>query len=1810
MDDQKNDVAIIGMSLLLPDAVSQEEFYQNLRSARDSVTGPTLDRLIYACLDPDKQFKDGGFLHRIDQFDHKFFKISKKEAEFMEPTQRLMLELACGAIENAGYSIEDFKGTDTAVYLCANPMFPITYQMKIEAEHTKPDPTIHTGTLGSMICGRVAYALGLTGPTMMIDSGCSSSLSALNEAADKIIAGSVSTALVGGIMLKVAAPEEGSRRGHLGASSKAGKSRAFDAEADGIGTGEGGGIIVLKRLDHAIRDNDNIQAVIKGIGISQDGGRCNSIAAPSPIAQTNTIRQAWKRAGVEPESISYIETHGAGTHLGDVIEVQALTDAFGSAWAGKKICALGAVKTNIGHIGNAAGMAGIIKAVISLKKKELFPCLHFKTPNPFIDFDNSPVYVNTEYKSWDKTGDHPRRCGVSSFGLSGTNGHVVLEEYEANKKTTESTTKGLFLKIAAKSSNVWTDYCNRVADYLETTTDELDNVLFTLNSGRGEYPYRTGFYAETKDELVNQLREKSTSTGSVSKQQDKEVVLLFSPGKYPQQLISQYRINQSFNTKYEEIKSTGSGFTPGSPAETLAVQLGLYAALTQMGVAVKTMVGNGIGRITTQVITGAITVQDAVNLIENDEVPETPVDDTRLKNLVADMLGSSKPLFAELGADNIFYTKLAGWKNELEGLDVTPSLQSAAIDPLLAGFTEFYNYGVTVDWKKGYAQANLTRVEAPTYPFEKIRCWYKDAIDPALTTISKCLYEEGWQVNDEPLSQNVIAGKSFLVFAADKTLSRELADRLVLDDNTCVFVQAGDQFRKHSATQYEINGASEETFNELRQSLIADGMVVDGIIHLNTYTKPVDLSVANHEELLDKSFLVQYHAAKIFADEMAVPGFYYAVLTSDATRVTGDDITLSPLHGMCGVLVKTLMAENPAMIASSLDLSWGEYEAGDIADRLIREMSHDNLLRFAAIRNKKRYTPVVQTVSVKNSTPVDLSLQSGAYLVTGGSSGIGLETCRSLAEAGSCHFFITGRTALPPVEAWEQVQEGQPVYEKIKALQALQQKGSQVSYFAAEAGDAAAMSDVFNAIKKTTNKLTGIIHAAGLGNTGTPIRQRSYADMRATLRPKITGTLLLEELSRDLSPDFCISFSSIAVLVPSKGSADYSSANAFEDAFARSMRLQGKRFIAINWADWKETGLAYRKRMQRDVKAADAREKVVRGLSNKEGILAIRFAITLDKPQLAVANTDMASFAINPFFTVVQAQPETIVAPVKNNEEDNTEKEINTEKIKTINSENLSETEAGLMMIWYETLKLDLVNLDDDFYDLGGHSLNITQMLNKVKKVFGVSLDMEEMFKYSTVRLLSARIDEYIAKGKTETYEKIVSLPEQPYYAISHAQKRFWILSQQAGSEAYNVPAAYFFTGKINIAALENAFRHIIERHESLRTSFVLVDGEPRQRVHAMSEFDFSLPCIDMTTSTGELSVLQHLLQQEAAIPFNLETPPLLRAKIFQLKDDRYLFFMNMHHIVADATSIAVIRNEVLAFYKAFANKTEVKLQPLSVHYKDFAAWQNQQLQGDKLETIRDYWKNRLLNSLPPVMLPADYQPVDKKDKQSTRNRISIEGESFEGLKKLAEKNGTSVFTITLALFNILLHKYTGMNDLVIGTPVNGRDHNDLERQVGVYLNTLLLRTTIDEASCFSDFLVKVRENTWKDLAHQLYPYDLLTDELKQQPFNIGFTWTVRESVKESADLDFEIEEMPTGFNMAKNDLWFFGAEFRDTLVVEIMYRTAVYKKETIDLLTERLNVLLAQVIESAATPIRDLHIKTTTELQMEQQQEVIEFNF
>ncbi|MCW5315484.1 acyltransferase domain-containing protein [Nostoc sp. KVJ3] len=507
-----SEIAIIAVAGRFTGAKDIESFWQNLQDGVESISWLTDEELINSGVSLDllnnpNYVKASGVLSDIELFDANFFAYSAKEAELIDPQQRLFLELAWQAVEKAGYDPQTYHGL-MGVYggvgmnrYFLNNLYP-NHQL-LEAL----DPLqLGISNDKDFLPTRVAYKLNLTGPAVNVQTACSTSLVAVHVACQSLLNGECDMALAGGVTLCI--PQ---KIGYLHQEgmilSPDGHCRAFDAKAQGTIAGSGAGIVVLKRLKDAISDRDHIHAIIKGSAINNDGAMKVGYTAPSVSGQAAVIGEAQAIAGVDAETISYIEAHGTATPLGDPIEITALTQAFNQTTDKKGFCAIGSLKTNLGHLDTAAGVAGLIKTVLALQHKMLPPSLHFETPNPKIDFVNSPFYVNTKLTEW-KTNNIPRRAGVSSFGMGGTNAHVILEEAPTQLKIKNLKLKSEYflLCLSAKTASALEKATANLITHLKEHPElNLGDVAYTLNSGRRGFNYRRMLICQDLEDAVKGL---------------------------------------------------------------------------------------------------------------------------------------------------------------------------------------------------------------------------------------------------------------------------------------------------------------------------------------------------------------------------------------------------------------------------------------------------------------------------------------------------------------------------------------------------------------------------------------------------------------------------------------------------------------------------------------------------------------------------------------------------------------------------------------------------------------------------------------------------------------------------------------------------------------------------------------------------------------------------------------------------------------------------------------------------------------------------------------------------------------------------------------------------------------------------------------------------------------------------------------------------------------------------------------------------------------------------------------------------------
>ncbi|MBK4203178.1 amino acid adenylation domain-containing protein [Bacillus subtilis] len=501
------DIAIIGMSLNVPGASGKSDFWHLLENGEHGIREYPAPRVKDA-MDylrsiqsefNEKQFVKGGYLDEIDRFDYSFFGLAPKTAKFMDPNQRLFLQSAWHAIEDAGYAGDTISGSHVGVYVGYSKV-GYDYERLLSANYPEELHHYIVGNLPSVLASRIAYFLNLKGPAVTVDTACSSSLVAVHMACKALLTGDCEMALAGGIRTSLLPVRIG-----LDMESSDGLTKTFSEDSDGTGSGEGVAAVLLKPLQAAIRDGDHIYGVIKGSAMNQDGTTVG-ITAPSPAAQTEVIEMAWKDAGITPETLSFIEAHGTGTKLGDPVEFNGLCKAFEKVTEKKQFCAIGSVKANIGHLFEAAGIVGLIKSVLMLNHKKIPPLAHFNKPNPLIPFHSSPFYVNQEVMDFTPE-DRPLRGGISSFGFSGTNAHVVLEEYtpESEYAPEEGHDPHLFVLSAHTEASLY-ELAHQYRQYIsDDSQSSLRSICYTASTGRAHLDYCLALIVSSKQELIDKL---------------------------------------------------------------------------------------------------------------------------------------------------------------------------------------------------------------------------------------------------------------------------------------------------------------------------------------------------------------------------------------------------------------------------------------------------------------------------------------------------------------------------------------------------------------------------------------------------------------------------------------------------------------------------------------------------------------------------------------------------------------------------------------------------------------------------------------------------------------------------------------------------------------------------------------------------------------------------------------------------------------------------------------------------------------------------------------------------------------------------------------------------------------------------------------------------------------------------------------------------------------------------------------------------------------------------------------------------------
>jgi len=1921
------EIAVIGMAGRFPGAKNIDEFWYNLKNGIESISFLTDEELKEAGVgadlinNPNYVRSRGGILEGKEYFDASFFNYTPAEAEVMDPQARIFHECSWEALENAGYDPLSYDG---AVGLYAGASSSLEWEALSLLSGKSDEMGIFSAgqlTDKDFMSTRISYKLDLRGPAVVVQTACSTSLVAIHMACRALLMGECDMALAGGVTLS-----SKNKTGYLYreglVNSPDGHCRAFDAEARGFVGGSGAGVVVLKRLKYATAHRDHIHAVIKGSSVNNDGIRKVGYSAPGIEGQIGVIKTALHVGKVEPESITYVEAHGTATVLGDPVEVEALKQAFNTDK--KSFCGIGSVKTNVGHLDAAAGVAGFIKTVLALKYRMLPPTLNFNTPNPKIDFNNSPFYVNDRLKEW-KNDRYPLRAGVSSFGIGGTNAHVIVEEWSDGHSSEISAwrmahgARSHLILLSAKTETALDKMTENLADYFNQNPDiNLADAAYTLQTGRRLFKYRRKLVCSSTAEAAEALSSGNTRKTRTFAAGDEErpVIFMFSGlgaqyvnmGRdlYEKEPLFRQEMDRCFdilkpimgyNIKEilypeEATKTPGhqdNGASIGSPRrgvnQTEIAQLVIFIfeyALAKLimkwGIPPHAMIGYSFGEYTAACLSGVFSLEDALKLVAARgelvrQTPEgkmvsVPLPGKELQSLLTEELSiaidngpsciingpaaavdafekqmkAKRYLCIPLQANRAIHSKMmTPILKEFEGLvrgvrlskpqipyisNVTGTWikTNDASDPrywarhlgetvrfadgikelakeknaifveigpardlnamvrryiednpnqhiinlvrhpetnvsdhvyLLNKIGELWLYGKTIDWTECHKEEKRYRIPLPTYPFERKRYWIEgDTFTYAAEKLSgasrltrekeiaEWFYLPVWkQAPLLPLMRkSPIRPCQWLVFVEVKSdgFGSLVVEQLNRSGHAVITVTPGTEFKKQEKRSYTITPGDPVHYSKLVRDLEAAGSAPTRILHLWGLTD---------QDNLDYGFYSLVYLAQAISRAGITRDIKIEVVTCNMQDIVGNE-EINPSKATVLGAVKVIPQEYSNIRCRSIDLDFSGPSSEKIPiDQLLEELttnshSQDTVIAYRGRHRWKRvFEPLPLDETMENTPPLK---QGGVYLITGGLGNIGLVLARYLVQHYRAKLVLTGRSV-----------STRPKIEKVKKLEEL---GGEVLVFAADAADPGKMGEVVRKAEQTFGKINGVIHAAGLikGPSIGTIHKIKKQDCEKQFRAKVHGLEVLENLFQDKKLDFCWLMSSIAAVLGGLQFIAYSAANNFMDAFVqRHNRSNRNRWIAVNWDLMKpeETVTAFRRIL--------SIEKINQVVVSTGGNLQGRIDQWIKLESLGQEDTDADDEEGKKVF---HPKPDLLTPYV----------------------EPRSQEEQVLADILSSLFGFEEIGVHDDFFELGGDSLKAITVIYKIHKKLNREIPLPVFFERRTIEKLA----EYLKKGEKGKYTAVEPVEKKEYYPLSSTQKRLFILQQLEGENTvYNMVSFFTLEGYLEKETFESSFKGVLKRHENLRTSLRLIGEEPVQEI--LDTVAFEIEYYDMTHSTPAARTIRNLVR-----PFDLSKPPLLRVGLIKLEEEKHILMLDMPHAISDGISTDIFVRDFISMVRG------EEPSPLKLHYKDYAQWKNSEEERERIKQQQDYWLKEFEGEIPVLHLPTDFPRPAIQVFEGSAIGFGISREETTAFNQITLEQGVTLFMLILAVTNIFLSKLSSQEDIVIGTPIAGRRHTDLEQVMGMFVNTLALRNYPEGEKTFKAFLNELKEKTLDALENQDYPFEDLveqaavTRDMSRNPlFDVMF---VMQNVEFGKIEIPGLQLMPYPYEnpFTKFDLTLSCTEVGGRLFFKFEYCTKLFKKETIERFISYFKKVLFSILNSTGIKIGELEIITTEE--------------
>lgn len=1792
-------VAVVGLACRFPGgADTPAKFWNLLTECRDAVTQVPADRWdagAWYDADPEAAGKmyanSGGFLDDVRGFDPSFFNLTPKEARSLDPQQRLLLELSWEAFESAGMDTRRLAGGRTGVFIGLSNYDYIQAHVH-SGDPTRIDAYSGNGAMFSTAAGRLSYFYDFKGPCITVDTACSSSLVAVDLAIKSLRRGECDQALVGGISLMLS-PDSMVALCKIKALAADGRCRAFDDAASGYGRGEGAGLLVLKRLDDARRDGDTVHAIVAGSAINHDG-RSNGLTAPNGLAQQQVIRDALADAALAPEAIHYVEAHGTGTSLGDPIEFGALAAVFGKRPMGRELW-LGSVKTNIGHTEAAAGIAGMIKVILALQNRRLPESLHFSTPNKHIDWASAAIKVVDRSRDW-PAGDGVRAAGVSSFGLSGTNVHVVVVEApQADRPDLrESAGEGeCVLPLSAATAPALRALVACWRERLQQADPAETADLCRLVAGRTPLRERLAVVGAGAEGLAAALASVPESRFARSRHRPapKGPVFLFgSPDGTDRDTTALHERQLELVAKWRSLGVR--------PVAVLGCGAGEWAAATVAG-----MVESDGRKASLPFYSGA----DGGLWLDSKALAaahwqKRPCRRPDLEKAVAAMLRDGYDLFVEIGPVGELAVLLDARMDERH-------LRIPAADgPAAAGLAALWERGLEVDWATFGGARRPCAVEAPTYPFQREPYWLEigplrrpGAGDPAP------------RATEPPLPEPVAATSEATPAAEDPTA-------------------------KLISILAEVSGFSPQEIDPA-QHLMEMGL--DSLMLLKM------------GQMVEQTYGVELQISQMFTELGTVNGLAAYLAERGAHRVGPAPVqapvqAAQPAPASVSALpsgdpelqiIRRQLAELTAQVAEHrqrIDALSGHAVARLPAAVPARPVPVTRAPREGAVAALRginlagaRLTPA-QDAFVTRAVADHVARTPGSKAMTGESRSVLADWKHTLSFWGQLK-----EAKYPIVSARSQGARFWDVDGNEYIDVAL---GMGVHFFGhkpafvhealarqMEAGlELGTQSKLTGAAAKLLCELTGNERVT-FSNTGSEVVMVALRLARAvTGRAKIVifrnsyhgifdGVLATEEDGR-IAP---IGIGTLPAMVEDVVVLDYDAPESLRFIEANAQTIAGVLVEPVQSRHPDLQPQGFLKELRRITRAADTAlifDEMINGFRILPGGAQAWFGVDADialygkivgggMPIGVIAGkarfldyidggawdygdrsgpqTPMiyfgGTFCRNP------ATMATTHAALAHMLAEGPALQTRTTALTTAFCDRLNR--------WFEVERVPLraehfssqwrlaplgekdrqpIELELLYLRMNDRGVYTWERRISFFSTSHTQADAEAVFRAITESVLEIR-----AAGFAWS---IAEYPSPQFTLPSSVQRRLFALGQREGGQLpYHLPQAFRIDGPLDVDRLEAAFRTIVTRHESLRTSFVTIEGELLAKRWAEPRFAVERLRAD---ESGVDAVVAAFVR-----PFDLAVAPLLRVAAVEIAPERHLLLADAHHIVADGLSFNVIAAELMALYQG------LDVGPVAYDLRRCQALVDAGGEGERGRANLAFWQEQLAGDLPVLDLPADRPRPAEPDFKGDTVTLTLPAETTRRLRALGRESGASLYIVLLAVWTTLLHRLTGQTDIVVGGAASGRRDLAMNAAVGMFVNTIALRTAPDAEQPFRRFLAAVARASIAVYDHQDYPFEHLLKLAKGRPGDRNPVFDTMLSYENAGERTFRIESLTFAQHeihlpAAMFDLTLEAIEAHDVLSLRFSFATSLFERSTVARWVASFERIVAEVLADPDRPL------------------------